>query len=168
MLDTRERPKLRIPKSLSEKIWDIIGYASYLSAVFLLIYIWNGLPDEVPAHYNALGEVNRWGSKWELTILPIIGALLLISMQLLEKYPHVHNYPERLNESNAPQFYLNSRKLLNQIKNICLLLFSFIIFETVLIAKGWGAGFGKWFLPMTGLGLGIPIVMAALRQRKIK
>ena len=28
------------------------------------------LPDEMPAHYNAQGEVDRWGSKYEMLIFP--------------------------------------------------------------------------------------------------
>ncbi|AZV40910.1 hypothetical protein BAOM_0199 [Peribacillus asahii] len=35
------------------------------------------LPEEVLAHYNALGEVDRWGSKWELLILPGVGAFII-------------------------------------------------------------------------------------------
>ena len=30
-------------------------------------------------------------------------------MGLLEKAPHMHNYPARLNESNVKAFYLNSK-----------------------------------------------------------
>lgn len=163
-----ERPKLNIPITLGERIWNIVGYASYLSSVFLLIYVWDRLPDQVPAHFNALGEVDRWGSKWMLSLLPLIGLILFIMMRLLEKYPHVHNYPERLNHSNASAFYLNSRKLINQIKNISLLFFAILLFESIAIAMGWSGGLGKWFLPLMIFGLGAPIVVALLRQRKIK
>ncbi len=111
------RPKMYIKKTKSEWIWDLIGYAFYLGLVIFLIIVWNTLPDKVPAHYNAMGEVDRWGSKWEFLILPIVGAFLLVLLQILEKYPEVHNYPARLNELNAEKFYLVSRKLVNQLKN---------------------------------------------------
>jgi Protein of unknown function (DUF1648) len=52
-----------------------------------LSYKWNGLPDEVPAHYNALYEVDRWGSKMELFILPIVGAFIALLVQWFEKFP---------------------------------------------------------------------------------
>ncbi len=162
------RPKLNIPKSKSEWVWDIIGYLCYVGSIILLIIMWSVLPDEVPGHYNAAGEVDRWGSKWELFILPFIGALILIFMTVLEKFPEVHNYPKRLNESNAEQFYLHSRKLLNQIKNICLILFSLIELESISIALGWGGGFGIWFLPIAIIATGIPIVLGMLKQRRIR
>lgn len=30
------------------------------------------VPDEIPAHWGADGVVNRWGSKWELLITPLV------------------------------------------------------------------------------------------------
>ena len=163
-----KRPKIHIKKTKSEWTWDVIGYVLYVGSLIFLMVIWDMLPDEVPAHYNAIGEVDRWGSKGELLILPIIGAFLLVFLQLIEKYPEVHNYPARLNESNAEKFYLLSRKLVNQLKNICLILFAFIIYESASIALGWGSGFSKWFLPLILLGTGIPIIIGVMKQRKIK
>lgn len=50
----------------------------YLIAIVLLIVTWAFtaamlmiLPDTVPAHYNAAGEVDRFGSKYEQLILPL-------------------------------------------------------------------------------------------------
>ena len=163
-----KRPKIKILKTKSEWIWDIIGYSFYLGSLIFLIYNWKGLPDEVPAHYNVLGKVDRWGSKMELFILPIVGAFSALFMQLIEKYPESHNYPERLNKENAKEFYLISRKLVNQLKNICLIIFAFILIESVSITLGMGNGFGVWFLPITILSTLIPIVLGIIKQKKIR
>nr|WP_254661713.1 DUF1648 domain-containing protein [Bacillus wiedmannii] len=165
MVNSWERPKIHIPKTKSEWAGDIIGYSLFFGSIIFLIIIWGRLPEEVPAHYNAYGAVDRWGSKWEL--LPGIGLFILLLMQALEKFPEVHNYPQRLNELNAKQFYLNSRKMLNQLKNVCLLIFAFIQFETISIALKWSGGFGKLFLPILLIGTVIPIVIGIIRQRKI-
>jgi uncharacterized membrane protein len=162
------RPKLEIPKTKGEWLWDVLGYLTYIGSIIFLISVWSALPEKVPGHYNALGEVDRWGSKGELLILPIVAGFLLVFMQILERYPEVHNYPQRFNESNAEQFYLASRKLANQLKNISLLIFSFILFESVSIALGWGNGFGRWFLPLTIIGTGVPIVIGIMKQKRIK
>lgn len=168
MVKTHVRPKLKIPRSKSEWVWDMIGFSCYIGSIVLLIFVWNSLPAEVPAHYNALGEVDRWGSKWELIILPGIGAFIILLMQMFEKYPEIHNYPERLNESNAVQFYLLSRKLVNQLKNISLIIFAAIVFELVSIALGWGNGFVAWFLPVAIATVFIPIIIGLMKQRKIQ
>ena len=36
-----------------------------------LAYIWNELPKEVPMHWNASGEIDRWGNKIEI-LMPLI------------------------------------------------------------------------------------------------
>lgn len=166
--NSSNRPKLKIPKTKSEQVWDIIGYIFYFGSIILLIYVWRMLPEEVPAHYNGYGEVDRLGSKFELIILPVISVIILITMQLLEKNPHVHNYPDRLNESNAKEFYINSRKQLNQLKNICVIIFSIILFDSVIVALGWGEGFNRWILPIIIVGTILPIVIGLIKQRKIK
>jgi len=112
--------------------------------------------------------VDRWGTKGELFILPVVGVFLALIMTVLEKFPEAHNYPKRLNESNAEQFYLNSRKLVNQIKNICLILFSLILFESISIALGWGVRFGIWFLPIMIIGIVFPIVFGIVKLKRIK
>ncbi|MBM7660215.1 putative membrane protein [Bacillus mesophilus] len=168
MTESWKRPKLVIPKTKREWIGDLFGYFCYIGSIILLISVWNQLPEKVPGHYNMAGEVDRWGSKWELLILPVVGAFMAIFMQVLEKFPEVHNYPQRFNESNAGQFYLQSRKLLNQVKNICLLLFSFILVESISVALGWGLGLSKFFLPLTIMGTGIPIIIGIVKFRKIR
>ncbi|SDN72380.1 DUF1648 domain-containing protein [Bacillus sp. OK048] len=168
MSNSWKRPKIKILKTKSEWFWDIIGYSFYLGSLIFLIYNWNRLPDEVPAHYNALGEVDRWGSKMELLIFPIVGAFIAVLMQLLEKFPESHNYPERLNKKNAKEFYLISRKLVNQLKNICLITFVLILIESVSIALGWENRFGVWFLPIAILSAFIPIILGIIKQKKIR
>ena len=37
-----------------------------------LIYIWNDLPEEVPIHWNAKGEIDQYGSKETLIMLPLL------------------------------------------------------------------------------------------------
>ncbi|WP_242223444.1 DUF1648 domain-containing protein [Bacillus cereus group sp. BfR-BA-01380] len=161
------RPKITISKTKSEWIWDIIGFLFYIGSIIFLIFLWSKIPEKVPTHFNGLGEADHMGSKWQLLILPGIGLFIALFMKFLEKHPESHNYPERFNESNAKQFYLQSRKIINQLKNICLIIFSLIVFESVFIGLGWGNGLGKWFLPIIFSGLGIPIVLGIIKQRKI-
>ncbi|MDF2859368.1 MAG: hypothetical protein K0Q87_5219 [Neobacillus sp.] len=145
-----------------------MGYSFYLGSIIFLIIVWGNLPEEVPGHYNALGEVDRWGSKWELLILPGMGAFIILLMQTIEHFPETHNYPQRFDESNAEQFYLHSRKMINQLKNICLIIFALILFESVAISIDWGEGFGIWFLPIVIISVGLPIVLGIIKQKKIK
>lgn len=162
------RPILDLPKTKREKVWDWIGGGIFLASIFYIFVIWGKLPDEIPGHFNGAGEVDRWGSKIELFILPFVGSFLWILMGLLEKAPHMHNYPARLNESNVEVFYLSSRKLLNEIKNLCLILFALISFQIVRIALGEAQALGWWFLPIILIGTAILIIKGLVAMSKIK
>ena len=57
----------------------------YITLIFFLIYVWNKLPDQVPGHYNAQGEVDRMGSKFELLLLPGIGLFMTYPYAIFRK-----------------------------------------------------------------------------------
>lgn len=162
------RPILKLPKTKSEKIWDYIGGSAFIVSIIYIILLWGKIPSEIPGHFNGLGEVDRWGSKIELFILPFIGLFLWIVLGLLEKAPHMHNYPARLNESNVRAFYLNSRKILNEVKNLCLILFAFISIQMVRIGLDEANSIGWWFLPVIIIGTAIPIIKGIIATAKIK
>lgn len=111
--------------------------------------------------------MDRWGSKYELFILPFIGFFILLLTSLLEKAPHLYNYPERINESNAEQFYVNSRKMLNAMKNICMVFFAYLIFQTVSIALDGAGSPDSWFLPALIVSFFIPLGIGLYKQSKI-
>lgn len=48
-----------------------------------LAYLWNELPAKVPMHWNLKGEVNRWGEKEELLLIPIILPLFVYVIFIL-------------------------------------------------------------------------------------
>lgn len=56
------------------------------------------LPDEMPAHYNAQGEVDRWGSKYEMLIFPIFIPIFGLGMSAAA---HVASHGAGANESTA-------------------------------------------------------------------
>ena len=141
------KPVLNIPKTLFEKTFDIVTAILYLTGIIYTIVIWNQLPDQVPAHYNGAGEVDRWGSKWELIILPVIAAFIGVFMTFLEKHPEWHNYM-KLNENNIEFQYKNSRLMMNVLKNECVLLFVFLTYKTEQVALGHGDSLGNAFLPI--------------------
>ena len=44
------------------------------------------LPDKIPAHYNFAGEIDRWGSKYESFIYPIVVIVMAIFWECLCSY----------------------------------------------------------------------------------
>ena len=141
------RPKLNLPKTLVEKVADVIGTIVFILWIVYLVNAWGQLSDQVPSHFDGAGQVDRWGSKWELIILPIIAALLTAFMAFLEKHPEWHNYMN-LNESNIEFQYKNSRLLLNIMKNEIILFFAYISYRSIQVALGKAESLGIAFLPV--------------------
>src|SRR5699024_9290988 len=112
------RKKIHIGKTKSEVIFNGIGYVFFIGSIILLAIIWDHIPTEVPAHYNAAGVVDRWGSNWELIILPSTSFFILIFLSIFEKFPEWHNYPKRINDAEAIAIDLTSRNSVIQLKNI--------------------------------------------------
>ena len=141
------KPVLNIPKTLFEKSLDFITAILFVASIIYTIVIWSQLPDQVPAHYNGAGEVDRWGSKWLIIILPFIAALLAVGMSFLEKHPEWHNYM-KLNENNIEYQYKNSRLMMNVMKNECVLLFTFLTYNSAQVALGNSDSLGNAFIPI--------------------
>lgn len=48
-----------------------------------LAYIWNQLPEKVPVHWNSLGEIDRYGEKIELLLIPLMLPFLVYLIFLI-------------------------------------------------------------------------------------
>ncbi len=48
-----------------------------------LVYIWNKLPEKVPMHWNLQGEIDRFGNKSELILVPVLLPLLTYVILLI-------------------------------------------------------------------------------------
>ena len=161
-------PTVHTMKTKADKVWDGIALVLLAASILYSIVQWNVLPNQVPAHFNGAGEVDRYGSKWMLLLLPLIGMGMFGILDFLERHPQWHNYPQRLNERNARQFYQNSRILLNRVKNISVVLFAYIQLEVVWVALQKRTELSMWIVGgLIGVMLFI-IVVIAIRQSKVK
>ncbi|MFS0561037.1 DUF1648 domain-containing protein [Terribacillus sp. 179-K 1B1 HS] len=160
--------QLNIPITRGEKVWDAIGIGGYIFTVLYLITIWRQLPEQVPLHMGLTGHVDDWAAKESLLLLPALSIIMFTLLHLLGKYPHIHNYPKRLNDENAAAFYQQSRMMLNKVKNICVLVFCFIEVEFSMIALGWINDGSGWTMIIILLAVFYPIVEGMMKQRKIK
>lgn len=146
-MEMNNRPKLNLKITPLEVFLNSIAVVIFIGCVVYLISAWTTLPSEVPAHYNGIGEVDRWGSKGEMIILPVIGLIMWIGMTILERYPHVYNYP-KITKENAQEQYLNARLLVNVLKNEIVIIFSYLTWKNIQIAIGNHDSLGVWFMPI--------------------
>lgn len=163
-----ERPQLHIEKTMLEKVANSIGIVSIISMILYIVLNWSALPSDVPIHFNAAGEVDRWGSKWWMLFLPMITIALYIFMEVIERNPHTHNYPARLTEQNAAQFYKESCQTMNLTKNIATMMLAYIAVRSVLVALEKVQGLGIAIMGIFVLLLGVIIIRSMIRMSKIQ
>lgn len=164
----KQRPKLDIPKTPVERFANIIGYSVFIGGLIYAILNFSSLPEEIPMQFGADGEVNRYGSPYEMIILLVLPFILIPGLEFLERFPQVHNYPLRMDESNMEAFYLNSRKIANFSKNACLIIFAIVFIEITNYALTGTFLFGSLLLPLVLiLALG-PVVWGLWQRWKIK
>ena len=58
--------------------------SAFLPLVVTLIWL-QFLPDQVPLHYDASGNIDRWGSKWENLLLPSVVLVMGLIFFLVSK-----------------------------------------------------------------------------------
>lgn len=86
----------------------------------------------IPLHINIHGEVDNYGSKWELFILPAIALLIYLLMWWLERNPQLYNFPNSKKHSRKEQEKIGV-ELISWLKVITVLML--VLIEILLIVK---------------------------------
>lgn len=152
------RPKLKLELSMTDKLIEIIAWGLLLFYWAMAIQSYASLPDTIPIHYNAAGKEDRFGGRWTIFALPSITTISFVGMTILNKFPHVFNYPENMTVEDAPRHYAMATRMMRFVKLALIVVFFLMTFRTIQAATGKSDGMGAWFLPLT-LGLiFIPII----------
>lgn len=111
-------------KTVWNRITETLSLILMIGTIVYLILMWKSIPDTIPAHYNAAGEVNRWGDKSELIFLPIIGGMLYFLITLIQQYPAAWNTGVKVTEQNRERVYQILGNLIGTTKLMMLAVFS--------------------------------------------
>lgn len=136
------RPKIRLELTPTDQFLEILGWFALLLLVGLALVNFFQLPDTIPTHFNAVGEVDAYGGKINILTLPIIGAVLFVGLTVLNRYPHVFNYPTEITAENALRQYTNATRVIRYLKLAVVLIFTFLVFKTSSIAMDKSEGLG--------------------------
>lgn len=134
---------MKVEKSKGDKLADIFCVLLLISQVLYVIISWRKLPDTIPAHYNAVGEIDRWGGKGEILIEPALSCLLYLFLRVAERYPQIWNTGVTVTEANRERVYGILQHLLSTMKVEVVFIFAFLTIKTVS-----GAALSVWFLPI--------------------
>ena len=161
-----ERPKITPIPTTADKLVDLLGWLILIALWAITIINYSSLPDTIPTHFNAAGEADGFGSKVSLIALPVIATLLFIGLTVLNRYPHIFNYPTSITQDNALRQYTLATRILRYLKLVLVLVFGGIEFMTIQNATGKGAGLGVWFLPLTLVLVFLPLIYFVVKSLK--
>ncbi len=97
-----ERPKIKLGLTIADRTFEFIGWLSILAIWVLTVTNYADLPDTIPTHYDGAGQADGFGGKATILTLPLIATILFVGMTILNKFPHIYNYPINITEENAP------------------------------------------------------------------
>jgi len=157
-----KRPIIHLEPSESDRKIDMaITIVTMLLIAIPTYYIYQ-LPDIIPSHFDMKGEVDGYGTKYYIWIMPIMGVIFYFGFKYLLKKPHIYNYPSPVTEENAEKLYRGGTSLMRYV-----LLFSQLTFLVITIAMIYSAFYpdenflGPWFtIGIILLGVLTPIGLA--------
>jgi len=163
-----KRPRIKLELTQSDKTFELIGWLLICAVWTLTISNYKGLPDIIPTHYNASGIADGFGEKWMILTLPLVATVLFTGLTILNKFPHIFNYPNEVSTENALRQYTIATRLIRFLKLIIVVIFGLISYQTISHANGQTKGLGMWFLPVTIGLIFIPIIYFLLQYSQAK
>ena len=72
---------------MKQKIFDrallAVGLLALAGSALFLALSWRAMPDQIPTHFDAAGQIDGWGPKSTALILPILGVLMFGMFQFI-------------------------------------------------------------------------------------
>lgn len=140
-----KRPKLKIELEPIDKFLEAIGIIGLLFLVGLPIWFYSGLPEVIPSHFDINGEIDSFSNKKKIWLLPMIGLNLFFVISILNQYPHVFSYLQKITAENATRKYKMATRTLRVLKTCLAIIFAYLTYATIQIALGNQIGLGLGF-----------------------
>jgi len=121
------------------KMLIIIGYIAMQ---------YGALPELIPSHYGVGGEPDAFGKKSTLLLLLAITIGSYVGMFILNKFPHVFNYPTEVTSENARSLYKKATRMIRSLNTVIVVAMSYIIYATIQTAFNKQDGLGNYFMPV--------------------
>ena len=91
----------------------LVIFFMFVPLIVTFIFL-NYLPESIPVHYGANGEVTRWGSKYESLIIPLIGLIICLISNIFT------------NSAVKKSEYKKNNNMLNMCNVVLLIMFNIV------------------------------------------
>ncbi len=161
-----KRPRIPIKLEFIDYLFEVAGAIGLACLIIIPIYFYNDLPDQIPKHFNIHGEVDAYGSSEGIWTLLLIGIIIYVGLTIINKYPHIFNYPTKVTAENAKRLYLLGTRTIRLLKALFLFLFVFLEYMTIQIALSNVTGLGEYSLLISLGFIGIVIMVMIFKMTR--
>ena len=109
---------ITLPDTRFHKAIRLVSLLLIIGMFLNIILFWRTIPNQIPGHYNSAGEVDRWGSKGELFLIPILTFFMFVGVSVLEKHPSVWNTGVAITSRNKDSVYRYIKNMIAVLKLI--------------------------------------------------
>lgn len=159
-----DRPKIKPELTVSDRAVEILGWTALLAVWILTVANYTPLPDTIPIHYNGAGQADGFGGKGNILTLPLMATVLFTGLTILNRFPHIFNYPTPITTDNALRQYTIVTRMIRYLKLIVVVIFGLIVLQTLRNVNGQISGLGVRFLPLTLVLIFIPLIYFVVKS----
>lgn len=146
VLNTPQDPRHQVTNPMKEGLYRIIPLAAVILGFVLVAANYQSLPEEIPMHFNARGEVDSYGNKLMLWGLPVINfALFYFLSKISQSGFKWFNYPVPITEANAAVQHKIALELVALMRAITCLMLAYLVFALVRSAQLGTSMLNMWF-----------------------
>lgn len=129
-----------------------LGFLALVLLLVLPMYYYPELPDRIPRHFDATGQVTAYGGKGIMWLMPIMGLITYTGLFFLNKVPHIFNYPTEITAENAKRQYRAATRMIRTLNLIIAWTFFYLTYSTIQTSVGIQEGLNEFFM---GISIGI-------------
>lgn len=163
-----ERPKLKLELSLGDKIFETLGLTFSVLMFVIAFFVISSKLERIPTHFNFAGKPDNFGNKYSILLIPSINLFVFVLLTIINKFPHVFNYPTKITPENALRQYSLATKAIRYLKTSLSLLFLIITYFTYNSSVNGNGFSGIWILPAVIIMIEIPMIFYIWKASKIK
>lgn len=130
------KPRIRPEITWTDRLLDGLVVALLIGLWAYALGAFRHLPPSIAVHFDAMGRPDGYGRKISILFMPALATLMATGMFVINRYPHIFNYPVKITPQNAMYQYALATRLMRWINLFSTLLLGMVTYMMIASAGG--------------------------------
>lgn len=130
------KPRIRPELTWTDRLLDGLVVALLIGLWAYALGAFRHLSLVIAVHFDAMGRPDGYGGKISVLLMPALATLMAMGMFVINRFPHVFNYPVKITPENASYQYALATRLMRWINLLSTLLLGMVTYIIVASAGG--------------------------------